>query len=140
MTNIPTTQAVLLSILLGITSFSFAQASEVKSTGVNAGAIDQLLVGLRKRLEQEPNDTNGWVLLAKSYHHLDRWHEAEKAAAKARALGYEGDIFPGERSIAPSSHVKGHTQAGSMVSSFFEQQDVNENEKEASAPQTTSNK
>ncbi len=135
MTNIPTTQAILLSVLLGMSSLSFAQAPDTQPTGVNAGAIDQLLVGLRKRLEQKPNDTGGWVLLAKSYHHLDRWHEAEKAAAKARALGYEGDIFPGERSIAPSSHVKGHAKAGSMVSSFFEQQDA-EHDK-PTAPQTT---
>lgn len=119
------TKKVLLGTLLlcGLGMNCIAETTQSKPKSVNAGSIDQLLVGLRQRLEKEPNDVGGWVLLAKSYHHLDRWHEAEKAAAKARALGFKGDIFPGERSIAPNSHIKGHQNAGSMVSSFFEQQE-----------------
>ena len=114
---------LLVSLFLsGITINCFGQEIEKKSSSVNAGSIDKLLVGLRLRLEKEPNDIGGWVLLAKSYHHLDRWHEAEKAAAKARALGFKGNIFPGERSIAPNSQIKGHHNAGAMVSSFFDKQ------------------
>lgn len=57
-------------------------------------SIDTLVEGLRRRLEQDPNDMNGWVLLAKSYHHLQRWNEAADAFAKAKALGYEADAMP----------------------------------------------
>jgi hypothetical protein len=54
-------------------------------------SVDVLLEGLRSRLEQQPNDMKGWVLLAKSYHHLQRWQESDQAFDKAKALGYEGE-------------------------------------------------
>jgi predicted Zn-dependent protease len=56
-----------------------------------AGSIDTLTEGLRARLEKEPNDVNGWVLLARSYHFLQRWDEAKTAFAKAKSLGYKGE-------------------------------------------------
>jgi cytochrome c-type biogenesis protein CcmH/NrfG len=56
-----------------------------------AGSIDTLTERLRARLEKEPNDVNGWVLLARSYHFLQRWDEAKAAFAKAKSLGYQGD-------------------------------------------------
>lgn len=56
-----------------------------------AGSIDTLTERLRARLEKEPNDVNGWVLLARSYHYLQRWDEAKAAFAKAKSLGYLGD-------------------------------------------------
>jgi hypothetical protein len=62
-------------------------ATEVES-------VDVLLVGLKQRLDAQPDDVDGWVLLSKSYYHLDRWEEAEAAFDKARALGYSGDWQP----------------------------------------------
>lgn len=55
-----------------------------------AGSIDTLTDRLKARLEKEPNDVNGWVLLARSYHYLQRWDEAKAAFAKAKSLGYQG--------------------------------------------------
>ena len=57
-------------------------------------SVDVLLVGLKQRLEAQPDDVDGWVLLSKSFYHLDRWEEAEVAFEKARALGYTGDWQP----------------------------------------------
>jgi len=54
-------------------------------------SVEVMTERLRARLEKEPNDVNGWVLLARSYHYLERWDDAKAAFAKARALGYQGD-------------------------------------------------
>lgn len=62
------------------------------ATGV--APVDELLVGLKQRLESQPNDVDGWVLLSKSYYHLDRWKEADEAFEKAKALGYRGSWQP----------------------------------------------
>ncbi len=68
------------------------QASKVDS-------VDVMAERLRARLESAPNDMNGWVLLARSYHYLERWDDAKYAFAKARALGYEGE----EATAAPAA-------------------------------------
>ena len=57
-------------------------------------SVDVLLVGLEQRLETRPNDVDGWVLLSKSYYHLNRWQEADEAFERARALGYTGSWQP----------------------------------------------
>ncbi len=57
-------------------------------------SVDVLLVGLKQRLEAQPDDVDGWVLLSKSYYHLNRLEEAEAAFEKARALGYTGNWQP----------------------------------------------
>jgi len=61
-------------------------------TGV--APVDELMVGLKQRLESQPNDVDGWVLLSKSYYHLKHWKEADEAFEKAKALGYRGDWQP----------------------------------------------
>ena len=72
-----------------ITATSNSQAS-------NAGleSVDVMLVGLKQRLESQPDDVDGWVLLSKSYYHLNRLKEAEEAFEKAKALGYTGSWQP----------------------------------------------
>lgn len=77
-----------------------ATPAPVTSTPDNQGStteiesVDVLLVGLKQRLEAQPGDVEGWVLLSKSYYHLGRWEEAEAAFEKARALGYTGSWQP----------------------------------------------
>ena len=56
--------------------------------------VDELLIGLKQRLETQPDDVDGWVLLSKSYYHLDQWKQAEEAFEKAKALGYTGSWQP----------------------------------------------
>lgn len=48
--------------------------------------FDQLVDGLRARLEAEPDDPEGWVLLARTYYELERYAEAAQAFAQASAL------------------------------------------------------
>ncbi len=76
-----------------------ATDSAPQSTNVNVGSIDELVVGLRNRLEANPSDVKGWVLLAKSYQHLGQPLAAEKAAEKARALGYKKEILTANASM-----------------------------------------
>jgi tetratricopeptide (TPR) repeat protein len=57
-------------------------------------SVDVLLVSLKQRLEAQPDDVDGWVLLSKSYYHLNRREEAEAAFEKAKALGYRGSWQP----------------------------------------------
>lgn len=56
-------------------------------------SVGKLLEGLERRLELDPEDAGDWLLLAKSYRHLDRIHDARVAYAKAVALGKEDAAF-----------------------------------------------
>jgi len=51
------------------------------------GPVASLVDGLHARLQQEPDDAGGWLLLAQSYEHLGRHAEAVAAYARAQALG-----------------------------------------------------
>lgn len=48
--------------------------------------IEQNVAALAKRLEQNPNDLQGWMMLARSYASLEKYNEASSAYAKATAL------------------------------------------------------
>ncbi|MDH3585537.1 MAG: hypothetical protein OEQ30_00470 [Gammaproteobacteria bacterium] len=52
-----------------------------------AASVNELLTGLEQRLEENPDDAKGWLLLAKSYDHLGQHVDAAAAYDKAQALG-----------------------------------------------------
>jgi cytochrome c-type biogenesis protein CcmH/NrfG len=56
--------------------------------------VEVLLIKLKHRLKIEPDDVDGWVLLSKSYYHLNRLNEANQAFEKAETLGHTGDWQP----------------------------------------------
>lgn len=56
-------------------------------------SVDTLLASLEQRLQQDPSDSEGWLLLARSYEHLGRARDAAEAYAKAVALGTEDPAF-----------------------------------------------
>lgn len=60
----------------------------------NLASVEVMLVGLEQRLQQQPDDIEGWILLAKSYYHLGRQREARASFERARSLGYAGDWQP----------------------------------------------
>ncbi|MDG0978711.1 MAG: hypothetical protein P8O79_03190 [Halieaceae bacterium] len=55
-------------------------------------SVAELTTGLEQRLQENPNDMQGWVLLGKSYHHLQNWTKAAEAFEQAKKLGYEGSV------------------------------------------------
>jgi hypothetical protein len=50
-------------------------------------SVASLIDGLKEKLEREPDDADGWLLLARSYEHLGRLEEASLAYSRARTLG-----------------------------------------------------
>jgi cytochrome c-type biogenesis protein CcmH len=52
-----------------------------------AASVNALLAGLEQRLEDDPDDAKGWLLLAKSYDHLGQSQDAAAAYDRASALG-----------------------------------------------------
>ncbi|MCP4979960.1 MAG: hypothetical protein GY935_05625 [Gammaproteobacteria bacterium] len=77
--------------------------------------VDELLIGLKQRLEAQPDDVDGWILLSKSYYHLDRRQEADDAFEKAKTLGYTGSWQPLPR-IDSFSQSKSSSSFNSSIS------------------------
>lgn len=64
------------------------------SGATKAPPVDQMVERLRQRLEREPDDVKGWVLLGRSYEYMGQDAEARAAFARARDLGYTGESAP----------------------------------------------
>lgn len=83
--------AVGLYLALGDTNLrstsvtTFAKARD-QQLSQEPRSVEESLEQLRARLQQQPNDVNGWVLLARSYIALDRYGESVLAFAKAHQL------------------------------------------------------
>ena len=52
-----------------------------------AAPVENLLAGLEERLADNPDDANGWSLLAQSYAFVGRSDDAARAIERAVALG-----------------------------------------------------
>ena len=56
-------------------------------------SVTDMLDGLSQRLTENPDDGKGWLLLARSYKHVNRSDDAIDAYAKAAALGeYDAEL------------------------------------------------
>ncbi len=73
------------------------------------GSVTSLLAGLEARLEENPDDAKGWLLLAKSYDHLGRGAEARSAYDKAAALGMTDAALESSLSAAGSAEPSAST-------------------------------
>ena len=71
------------------TNRSQVSTNSADSSQSNNGSasVASLVDGLKQRLEQEPNDPDGWILLARSYEHIGRRSEAIAAYDRAKSLG-----------------------------------------------------
>ncbi|WP_299203979.1 hypothetical protein [uncultured Amphritea sp.] len=67
-------------------SLMAVQAAETTAT-MEAGPLDQMAQKLKDRLQNEPNDMEGWVLLGRTYQYMNNQTAADEAYAKAAALG-----------------------------------------------------
>ena len=101
-----------------------APASSNQDSTASLAPVDELLVGLKQRLENNPDDVDGWVLLSKSYFHLNRWKEADEAFEKAKALGYTGSWQPLPRIDAFSQNSSSSQKFDSSIN--FRDYKVNE--------------
>jgi cytochrome c-type biogenesis protein CcmH len=82
--------AVALYLLVG-TSAAVSGVPQSAVAGNPSAArtqqgIEANVAALAKRLEQNPNDADGWTMLARSYINLEKYREASDAYAKASAL------------------------------------------------------
>jgi hypothetical protein len=59
------------------------------TAGVQAAPVDSLVGGLEARLAAEPNDAEGWALLAQSYAFTSNEEAVERAVQRAVALGFD---------------------------------------------------
>ncbi len=64
-----------------------ATALPSTSAATEVAPVSQMIGGLERRLEQEPDDRQGWTLLAQSYAFVDRMEAANVAIDRAVALG-----------------------------------------------------
>lgn len=87
--------AVVLYLQVGnqsaINGIAVASPQSTRPTPPSPDANEQQRVegnvaALAKRLEQNPNDAEGWAMLGKSYSMLERYPDASNAYAKATAL------------------------------------------------------
>ena len=69
------------------TNQASSTASTMSSGNMQLAPVESMLSGLEQRLQQQPDDGKGWLLLAKSYRHLGRMDDARDAYKKAETLG-----------------------------------------------------
>lgn len=73
----------------------FRQMQSLQSGDVTQQDVESMVQGLRERLENEPDNTEGWAMLARSYMQLDRPAAAADAYRElARAIERSGDGEP----------------------------------------------
>ena len=58
-----------------------------QGNGKPVASVASMVDELAARLQEEPGDAKGWLLLAKSYKHLGRIEEAQRAYKQAAMLG-----------------------------------------------------
>ncbi len=78
--------AVVLYARLGKPEAIAPEATERTAHEMSDSQVNALVETLAQRLKSRPDDAEGWVLLARSYHALGRFAEAAEAYAHATAL------------------------------------------------------
>lgn len=77
----------------GVPSLPFAERPAPQLPAPEPGVaqeMDDLAVRLAKRLAQEPDNRDGWLLLGRTYAQLQRFDEAAEAYRTAIAQGFDG--------------------------------------------------
>ena len=85
-----------------------------------AASVSSLLAGLEKRLEENPQDGKGWLLLAQSYEVLGRLDSAKSAYAKAEALGVSNEelavrLSGGAKNEVPEVTIRGRVEVDPSI-------------------------
>ena len=94
---------------LGVAGPGAGSAAQMAGHGAGQMDMEQALGRLEQRLEQTPNDPEGWAILARSYMSLERYPQAVRALEKLRELvGDEPAI------LIPLADSIAMTQGGKM--------------------------
>lgn len=70
----------------GAAAFNPDQAVPAVDAEGHKGTIEKMITQLKQRLNSNPDDVDGWVMLGRSYYFLKRHREASEAYAKAVSL------------------------------------------------------
>ncbi len=94
--------------------------------------MDQLTERLALRLQNNPDDAAGWLLLARSYHHLGRQADAQAAYAQARAHGGEdAELAAMIATPAPEAATVPQITANASVDTLLARTTANPNDGQA---------
>lgn len=110
--------AVLIYTALGSPAEGVARSNNGAGTAIApgnpnpvVGSVASLIDGLAARLQKEPENAEGWLLLARSYLHLGRNDEATRAYMRAVSLGKSDAEFesrlPGIESGGSTAEIHG---------------------------------
>ncbi len=89
---IPVVAAGLYGLLgAGAAGLEPEKATPVVQAEGHEGTLEEQVAALRKHLEENPDDAEGWVMLARSYYFLKQFGPASQAYAKASALIGDSD-------------------------------------------------
>ncbi len=97
-------------------SYRSEYSADVRRT-TNAGkpldSVASLVDGLAERLQHEPDNAGGWLLLARSYEHLGSHRDASIAYDRARALGKTDPKL--EESLRSGSDLAGQSAESAQI-------------------------
>ncbi len=90
-----------------------AERAAAQAAREQAASIEQMVVRLAKRLERQPDDLRGWLLLARSYRALERYDDSVSALERAAkisnddpsiiALLGEARVFAAQGVVTPAA-------------------------------------
>ena len=92
-------------------------------------SVSSMVDGLARRLEENPEDGKGWLLLAKSYQHLGREKQAAAAYAQAAALGqHDAELAAMQADtgaeLTPAASVSGRVSLSSEAAKLVRPSDT----------------
>lgn len=89
--------SLYLALGTGAAAIDPEQMTASPSDAGHAGSVEDMVASLRKRLETNPANPAGWVMLARSYYVLGRYAEAGAAyeSAMEHGAGDEPDVLAG---------------------------------------------
>lgn len=79
-------------------------ASATPAGSKPVGSVTSLIGGLEERLQRDPDDGEGWLLLARSYDHVGKLDEARAAYERAAALGIDDAAFASALTARAQQH------------------------------------
>lgn len=86
-----------------------AAKNNTSQTGYDVAPVSDMIIGLKSRLNEQPDDVKGWQLLAQSYAYTGDMQNARDAAEQAVRLG-------ADESTLSTALVSAHTTTRSAGS------------------------